>query len=87
MKGACVGACLFEGWAKDAAQALAILEQGEVNFMPCHHVNAVGPMGGITSASMPMLDAEYVTDGSPHFVYTHLRNPAPRGNPMKQISE
>ena len=33
MKGACVGACLFEGWAKDEAQALAILEQGEVNFI------------------------------------------------------
>lgn len=29
MKGACVGACLFEGWAKDEAQALAILEQGK----------------------------------------------------------
>lgn len=58
MKGACVGACLFEGWAKDEAQALAILEQGEVNFIPCHHVNAVGPMGGITSASMPMLVVE-----------------------------
>lgn len=26
---ACVGACLFEGWAKDEAQALAILEQGK----------------------------------------------------------
>lgn len=64
MKGACVGACLFEGWAKDEAQALAILEQGEVNFIPCHHVNAVGPMGGITSASMPMLVVENVTDGN-----------------------
>lgn len=29
MKGACVGACLFEGWAKDEAQALAMLEQGK----------------------------------------------------------
>lgn len=64
MKGACVGACLFEGWAKDEAQALAMLEQGEVNFIPCHHVNAVGPMGGITSASMPMLVVENVTDGN-----------------------
>ena len=45
MKGACVGACLFEGWAKDEAQALAILEQGEVNFIPCHHVNAVDCLG------------------------------------------
>ena len=64
MKGACVGACLFEGWAKDEAQALAMLDQGEVNFIPCHHVNAVGPMGGITSASMPMLVVENVTDGN-----------------------
>lgn len=64
MKGACVGACLFEGWAKDEAQAQAMLEQGEVNFIPCHHVNAVGPMGGITSASMPMLVVENVTDGN-----------------------
>ena len=53
MKGACVGACLFEGWAKDEAQALAMLEQGEVNFIPCHHVNAVGPMGGICLYRIP----------------------------------
>ncbi|EDA4525187.1 DUF1116 domain-containing protein, partial [Salmonella enterica subsp. enterica serovar Reading] len=44
MKGACIGACLFEGWAKDEMSALALLEQGKVNFIPCHHVNAVGPM-------------------------------------------
>lgn len=35
-----------------------------MNFIPCHHVNAVGPMGGITSASMPMLVVENVTDGN-----------------------
>lgn len=64
MKGACIGACLFEGWAKDEMSALALLEQGKVNFIPCHHVNAVGPMGGITSASMPMLVVENITDGN-----------------------
>lgn len=45
MKGACIGACLFEGWANDEMSALALLEQGKVRFVPCHHVNAVGPMG------------------------------------------
>ncbi len=35
-----------------------------MNFIPCHHVNAVGPMGGIHSASMPMLVVENVTDGN-----------------------
>lgn len=34
MKGACIGACLFEGWAKDEMSALALLEQGKVNFIP-----------------------------------------------------
>lgn len=64
MKGACIGACLFEGWANDEMSALALLEQGKVNFVPCHHVNAVGPMGGITSASMPMLVVENITEGN-----------------------
>jgi hypothetical protein len=64
MKGACIGACLFEGWAKDEAQALQLLAGGDVTFVPCHHVNAVGPMGGITSAHMPMLVVENITDGN-----------------------
>ncbi|MEZ2709690.1 DUF1116 domain-containing protein [Proteus mirabilis] len=55
VRGACIGASLFEGWAENEAQALAMLEAGEIEFIPCHNVNAVGPMGGITSAHMPML--------------------------------
>ncbi|OKB68208.1 hypothetical protein BHU62_04215 [Serratia marcescens] len=55
VRGACIGACLFEGWAQDEQQALALLAQGEIEFIPCHSVSAVGPMGGITSAHMPMV--------------------------------
>ena len=54
-QGACVGAAIFEGWATDEASARKLLDAGEVEFMPCHSVNAVGPMGGITSANMPMI--------------------------------
>ena len=54
VRGACIGASLFEGWAETEEQALAMLEAGEIEFIPCHNVNAVGPMGGITS-HMPML--------------------------------
>jgi len=54
MQGACIGACLFEGWAETEQEALALLQNGAVDFMPCHHVKAVGPMGGITSGSMPV---------------------------------
>ena len=32
-----------------------MLEAGEVQFMPCHHVHAVGPMGGITSGNMAVM--------------------------------
>lgn len=54
MKGSCVGAVLFEEWAKDEAEARKMLENGEINFVHCHSVNAVGPMGGITSGNMPV---------------------------------
>ena len=64
MKGSCIGAILFEGWAEDEAGARALLEEGKITFIPCHHVDAVGPMGGITSMNMPMLVVEEQTYGS-----------------------
>lgn len=70
MQGACVGACLFEGWANDETTARRLLDNGNVRFVPCHHVNAVGPMGGITSASMPVLVVKNLTDGN--YAYCNL---------------
>jgi succinyl-CoA synthetase alpha subunit len=64
MQGSCVGAALFEGWAQSEDEARAQLSGGEVRFIPCHHVDAVGPMGGITSAHMPVLVVENATDGN-----------------------
>lgn len=64
MQGACIGACLFENWASDEKHALDLLANGKVEFIPCHSVNAVGPMGGITSANMPMLVVENITHGN-----------------------
>ncbi len=64
MKGSCVGAVLFEGWAADETGARKMLEGGEVQFIPCHHVSAVGPMGGITSANMPVLVVENKEHGN-----------------------
>lgn len=55
MQGSCVGAILFEGWAEDEEGARGLLENNKITFIPCHHVNAVGPMGGITSPNMPVL--------------------------------
>ncbi|TCP21668.1 uncharacterized protein DUF1116 [Scopulibacillus darangshiensis] len=63
MQGSCIGATLFEGWAETEEDAKKMLESGEVTFMPCHSVDAVGPMGGITSANMPVLVVENKVDG------------------------
>jgi len=57
MRGAVIGVCLYEGWAKDANEAKKFIESGELTFSPCHHHRAIGPMAGMISGSM----AVYVT--------------------------
>ena len=64
MQGSCIGAILFEDWASNADDALKMLESGRISFIPCHHVHAVGPMGGITSKNMPVLVVENRTEGN-----------------------
>jgi hypothetical protein len=54
MRGAIMGAAVFEGWAPSVAEAKALLDANGVALMPCHHVGAVGPMSGIISPSMPL---------------------------------
>ncbi len=58
LRGAVVGALLFEGWAKDEAEATVMAEHGEVDFEPCHHHQAVGPMAGVVSPSMAIYVVE-----------------------------
>lgn len=67
MRGAVIGACIFEGWARDEAQAVALADAGELDFAPCHHYNAVGPMAGIISPSMPVFVVEDKTHGNQTF--------------------
>jgi hypothetical protein len=54
LRGALIGACLFEGWASSVEEAERILAAGEITLDPCHHHRAVGPMAGVTSPSMWM---------------------------------
>lgn len=64
VQGSCIGAALFEGWAEDEEAALELLSNGKIELIPCHHVNAVGPMGGITSGNMPVFVVEDTTEGT-----------------------
>jgi hypothetical protein len=53
-RGAVIGALVYEGLAKDEAQATQLAAAGEMEFAPCHHYHTVGPMAGIVSPSMPV---------------------------------
>jgi hypothetical protein len=53
LRGALVGAMLFEGLASDPDEAERRLAAGDgVFWEPCHHRGAVGPMAGVVSPSM-----------------------------------
>lgn len=64
MRGAVIGACLLEGWARDPDAARVMAERGEIRFDPCHHHAAVGPMAGIISPSMPVWTLRNVAKGA-----------------------
>jgi hypothetical protein len=67
MRGAIIGACLYEHWAHSEDEALQLAESGEIEFEPCHHYHAVGPMAGIISPSMPVLIIEDLIHGNRTF--------------------
>ena len=67
MRGAVIGACLYEGWATNEQEAVQLAEQGGIKFLPCHHFQAVGPMAGIISPSMPVSIIEDRENGNRTF--------------------
>ncbi len=54
MRGAVIGGLLYEGLAKTREEAEALAVSGKIDFEPCHHHSAVGPMAGVMTASMPV---------------------------------
>ncbi len=67
MRGAIVGAALFEGWAVDAEEAERLAGSGSIGFDACHHHGAVGPMAGVVSPSMPVVLVENTAAGNRAF--------------------
>ncbi|GIK40813.1 MAG: hypothetical protein BroJett011_46460 [Chloroflexota bacterium] len=64
MRGAAIGALIFEGKAKDENEAEAMIKAGQIDFEPCHHHRAVGPMAGLLSPSMMVYIVENKTHGN-----------------------
>jgi len=66
-RGAVMGALVYEGLAGDEEAAARLAASGEVEFAPCHHYHAVGPMAGIISPSMPVFVIRNQTFGNPAY--------------------
>lgn len=64
MRGAIIGALIYEGLAASEAEAVKLAASGQIHFAPCHEHNAVGPMAGIISPSMPVQIIENKTHGN-----------------------
>ncbi len=56
LRGAIIGACIYEGWAENEVEAAKLVEEGEILLDPDHHHDAVGPMAGVISPSMPVYE-------------------------------
>ncbi|MGH7427292.1 MAG: DUF1116 domain-containing protein, partial [Candidatus Methylomirabilaceae bacterium] len=64
MRGAVIGALLYESWAADAAQAEALVSQDAVTLRCTHDFGVVGPMAGVISGSMPLFEVRDAVHGS-----------------------
>jgi hypothetical protein len=63
-RGAIIGMVLFEGWAHTIAEAESMLVRGEICLEPNHNHQAVGPMAGTISPSLPVFVVENKTFGN-----------------------
>ncbi|MEN3048068.1 MAG: DUF1116 domain-containing protein [Candidatus Caldarchaeales archaeon] len=52
LRGAIIGAAIYEGWAENEREAIRLAERGEIVLEPNHHHSAVSPMAGVISPSM-----------------------------------
>ena len=67
LRGAIIGAALYEGLASDPAEAERMAAGGAFEFGPCHERGAVGPMAGVISSSMPVMIIENGAHGNRAF--------------------
>ncbi|TVR32398.1 MAG: DUF1116 domain-containing protein [Spirochaetaceae bacterium] len=54
VRGAVIGGLIYEGLAKGPTEAEELAASGDIEYAPCHHHDAVGPMAGIMTSSMPV---------------------------------
>ena len=55
IRGALMGALVYEGLAASEEEAEAMGQWEGISISPCHHHQTVGPMAGVVSPSMPVM--------------------------------
>lgn len=64
VRGAVIGAILYEGWADTPEEAEKIASSEGITYSPCHEHDTVGPMAGLVSPSMPVFIVKNRTHGN-----------------------
>ena len=70
MRGAMIGALLYERKVETVEEAQQLAASGTIKFSPCHEHASVGPMAGIISPSMPVFVLKNEAHGN--FAYCTL---------------
>ena len=70
MKGAIIGAILYEKLASSEEEAIQLAESGQLEFSPNHEYSSIAPMAGVISANMPVFVMHNRTHDT--FAYTNV---------------
>lgn len=62
LRGAVMGALIYEGFAKTPEEAEKVAASDKIEYSPWHEHDGVGPMAGVASASMPVWIVENKTN-------------------------
>ncbi|MCD6436012.1 MAG: DUF1116 domain-containing protein [Clostridiales bacterium] len=64
LRGAIIGGLIYEGLASNEEEATKLAQSGEIKFDSCHNHDAVGPMAGVVTVSMPVWIVKNETFGN-----------------------
>ncbi len=67
LRGGIIGAAIYEGLASDPEQAERLAASDSIRFSPCNEHQAVGPMAGVITPSMPVWIVENDARGNRSF--------------------
>ena len=74
-------ACVFEGWADDLDEALALVRSGSIRFEPAQDRRVATPMAAVVSPSMQLIEMSDL-DGKAHRCYAPINGGGHGGSPV-----